>query len=186
MPPKRGRPSKQKRNISGLRNQQPKTQKDATPMQRAESPDWDSDLALSDTDDMDEEDQRFFDSLFGDADADTTKESEEPEDPNAAEVVKDSAGFDSDWEADMDDEQFTMDMMELAERCGDDADDEDWVPLEVKRQRERRRAEKRSKIAISCKHVLPVIQYVLKNTELDHALQIKLREPNGCPNTKLP
>ena len=145
MPLKHRCPSKQKCNIFGLRNQQPKTGENAKPTQRAVSPDWNSNLGLSNTDDMDKEDQRFFDSLFSDSDVDAAKESEEPEDPNATEFIDGSAGFDSDWEADMDDEQFTMDMMELAEECGDNADDEDWVPLEVKRQRERQKKEQHGK-----------------------------------------
>jgi hypothetical protein len=46
------------------------------------------------------------------------------------------------------DEVFCDGTMEIARACGDAANDEDWVPANVRKQRERRTKEKKRKDSV--------------------------------------
>ncbi|KAJ7598006.1 hypothetical protein C8J56DRAFT_1021954 [Mycena floridula] len=91
---------------------------------------------MSDLDDNDKDDIARYETLFGQGDPDLLKERQE-------ELVEeeDGEGYDMDWDEDLDDEVFCANMMELAQEYGDDADNEEWIPADVRRQRERRARE---------------------------------------------
>lgn len=150
---KRGRPSKKtKRNISGLRNQHNTVTVQDVNNGRAESPEWDydeldarllphleDDTDSEDEDDDDPEADEWLEQVFEDKGADSDLLGEV--DKGAADFFIDVAEDFMDWELDMDDKAFCDDMLQLGMDLGDNADDENWVPPAVKRQRERKKKE---------------------------------------------
>ncbi|KAJ7300705.1 hypothetical protein DFH08DRAFT_997826 [Mycena albidolilacea] len=142
MPPRK---KQQKRNISGFRNQGP-PQETILPSQqtRPSSPDWpgdlDSDNSIDGDNDMDPEDFAWYWEVFGEVDSDLLKA------PDMDLVDKeDGQGYEMDWDEDLDDDVFCEGMMEMAADCGDDAEDEDWIPMDVRKRRERREKERKER-----------------------------------------
>ncbi|KAJ7512570.1 hypothetical protein B0H11DRAFT_486251 [Mycena galericulata] len=131
------RKKRSKRNISGLRNQGPRPEEPSMPADtRSASPEKPSDLEL-DGDEWNQADQ----SLYGrEIDPDLSKEQRE-------ELIdeEDGEGYEMDLDQDLDDEVFCDEMLELARNCGDDPDDEDWVPADVRKQRVRRARERKAR-----------------------------------------
>ncbi|KAL4255827.1 hypothetical protein AB1N83_013423 [Pleurotus pulmonarius] len=60
-----------------------------------------------------------------------------------SEIEADEEGFDSEWEEDMDDEEFCSQLIALAVECGDDPRDEDWVPERMRCLKKKRQEMKR-------------------------------------------
>ncbi|KAK7059261.1 hypothetical protein R3P38DRAFT_3522094, partial [Favolaschia claudopus] len=141
----RGRPTKQQnRNISGLRNQKPRTPsptpEPAAPepvLEREYSPDWPSELP---SDDEDELPDLEYVNL---AEEDGMRSGPQSQDGDDSDIQ-----IEDEWESLMleeemlDDEVFLEKLLSQAEQVGDDADEEDWVPARVRYQRQRRKEER--------------------------------------------
>ncbi|KAJ7577131.1 hypothetical protein C8J56DRAFT_1113717 [Mycena floridula] len=134
-----GHEKKSNRNISGLRNQGGPSKNHLMPAPvRQPCPDWPSDLDFSDDPDAAEEDEWYANVYGHGGDPDILREQRD-------EVIEEEDGERHiiDWDKDLDDEVFCEEMMELAQDQGDDADDEDWVPANVQRQRKKRAKERK-------------------------------------------
>ncbi|KAJ7594803.1 hypothetical protein C8J56DRAFT_885293 [Mycena floridula] len=100
-----------------------------------------SDLDFSDNPDAAEEDEWYANVYGHGGDPDILRKQRD-------EVIEEEDGERHiiDWDEDLDDEVFCEEMMELAQDQGDNADDEDWVPANVQRQRKKRAKEQKGPV----------------------------------------
>ncbi|KAI3608154.1 hypothetical protein WG66_006594 [Moniliophthora roreri] len=145
---KGGRPAKKKhggRNISGLRNQKrpfsPVSTDDEGCIKKArvDSENVDSDLEdISAEKDLIELAERHSDldemDWLGESGPDLVAEDKEAEDVDAEEFWEDE-----DWEERLADEELMQQLSKLTKELGDDPENEDWVPVQVQTENQRRK-----------------------------------------------
>ncbi|KAF8179309.1 hypothetical protein K438DRAFT_1769019 [Mycena galopus ATCC 62051] len=138
----RGRPPKVKRNISGLRNQKSRPlTPEPTHSQPSEeySPDWPSDLIVESEDESEAEE---FD--LANEDGMKSKPGSDIDVDSDVEVEGEEKAFSLATEF-LEDEVLLERLLSQAEKRGDDADEEEWVPPRVRYQRQRRKQEKKTR-----------------------------------------
>lgn len=100
------------------------------------SPDWPDELVSDDSDDLPDDRDEWYLKLAG---PDSTKGFGEPI-PEFNDNDDDlNDGWNSEWENDLDDEEFHDQMLEFTSQLGLDDDDE-WVPDRLRHQRAKRAA----------------------------------------------
>ncbi|KAF7371742.1 hypothetical protein MVEN_00030700 [Mycena venus] len=102
-----------------------------------------SDDGIDGDDDMDPEDFAWYREVYGEVDPDLLK----APDMDLFDE-EDGQGYEMDWDEDLDDDVFCEGMMEMAADCGDDAEDEDWIPADVRKRRERREKERKGRLVV--------------------------------------
>ncbi|KAF7362714.1 hypothetical protein MVEN_00620700 [Mycena venus] len=139
----RGRPTKVKRNLSGLRNQKPRSPTPDPALSQPSDPeysqDWPSDLVDESEDEPEVEE---FD--LAHEDGMKSKPGSNIDVDSDVEVEEEDQAFSSATEF-LEDEVLLERLLPQAEKRGNGADEEEWVPPRVRYQRQRRKQEKKTR-----------------------------------------